>query len=234
MKNSSIEVFIREIIITLIIFIQSWRAEPIVTHKVFLDIDVHGGDKGRIEIGLFGKIVPKTVENFRSLCTCDKGAGKVSGAPLCYRDTKIHRILPNFIIQSGDITHNNGLGGESIYGGNFDDETFFIKHNKLHLVSMANKGPNSNGSQFFINTVKTAWLDGLNVAFGIVLKGIDFVAAIEMLGTNSGIPQFNIVISDCGEIQMWILGEDSCYWKRVYFDSFQLSLYITIHAYLWY
>lgn len=177
-------------------------AKPIVTHKIYLDIDIENSEKGRIIIGLFGNIAPKTVENFRSLCVCDKEFGKYSNKTLCYRGSKFHRILPNFIIQGGDITHNDGRGGESIYGGRFDDETFEIKHNKLHLVSMANNGPNSNGSQFFINTVKTSWLDKRNVAFGIVLEGNDLVTSIEIQGTNSGTPRCNVVIVDSGEIQL--------------------------------
>ena len=106
------------------------------------------------------------------------------------------------MIQGGDFTHGNGVGGESIYGGKFDDETFQMKHNKLNLLSMANSGPNTNGSQFFINTVKTSWLDGKNVVFGMVLEGVDFVEKIEAKGTNSGAPRSKVTIVDSGEISV--------------------------------
>jgi len=173
---------------------------PDVTAEVFLNISIDGRFAGKIIIGLFGKVAPITVDNFIGLCKCNKGIGKLSGKPLCYKGTKIHRIMPNFMIQSGDFTHGNGVGGESIYGGRFKDETFELKHNKRHLVSMANHGPNSNGSQFFINTVKTSWLDNKNVVFGMVLEGFDIVDKLERLGTNSGIPRSEVIISDCGEV----------------------------------
>ncbi|KAL7523481.1 hypothetical protein ACHAXR_000200, partial [Thalassiosira sp. AJA248-18] len=143
-------------------------------------------------IGLFGKTAPKTVENFRSLCACDKGNGKISGKPLCYKGSSFHRIIPNFMIQGGDITENTGVGGESIYGGYFDDETFEVPHNKMYLISMANKGSNTNGSQFFINTVKTSWLDNKNVVFGVVLEGFELVDDIESNGTNGGQPLVDV------------------------------------------
>lgn len=175
---------------------------PEVTHKVYLDVVSSESDpiSGRITIGLFGKKVPKTVENFRSLCVCDKGNGKISGKPLCYEGTTFHRIVPNFMIQGGDITQNNGIGGESIYGGYFEDESFEILHNKLYFLSMANKGPNTNGSQFFINTVKTSWLDHKNVVFGMVLAGFEIVDEIEAVGTNEGRPQVSVTIQASGEL----------------------------------
>jgi len=151
-------------------------------------------------IGLFGTVVPRTVENFRSLCNCNKGLGKLSRKPLCYRGTKIHRVVPNLLIQGGDFSHGNGKGGESIWGGKFEDESFDVPHNKRYLVSMANSGPNSNGSQFFINTVKTSWLDEANVVFGMVLEGTAVVDEIEKLGSNSGTPRGSVVIRDSGEI----------------------------------
>merc|ERR1711957_7812 len=156
--------------------------------------------RGRITIGLFGNTVPKTVENFRSLCACDKGHGKMSGKPLCYEGTTFHRIIPNFMVQGGDITEDNGVGGESIYGGYFHDESFEVLHNKLYLVSMANKGPNTNGSQFFINTVKTSWLDHKNVVFGMVLAGFEIVDEIEAVGSNEGKPQVSVTIKSSGEL----------------------------------
>ncbi|KAL9189632.1 hypothetical protein ACHAXT_009307 [Thalassiosira profunda] len=175
---------------------------PDVTHRVYLDVVISEEEpiKGRITLGLFGDTAPKTVENFRALCACDKGNGEISGKPLCYKGTSFHRIIPNFMIQGGDITENNGVGGESIYGGYFDDESFEVPHNKVYLLNMANKGPNSNGSQFFINTVKTSWLDNKNVVFGMVLAGFDVVDDIEAVGTNSGDPQVNVAIVASGEL----------------------------------
>ncbi|KAL7443455.1 hypothetical protein ACHAXM_012116 [Skeletonema potamos] len=158
--------------------------------------------KGRIELGLFGKVAPKSVENFRSLCACDKGKGKISGKPLCYKGSKFHRIIPNFMIQGGDITEGNGAGGESIYGGYFEDETFEILHDKLYLLNSANKGPDTNGSQFFINTVKTSWLDNKNVVFGMVLKGFEVVDKIELVGTNGGKPEVDVVITSSGVLPL--------------------------------
>ncbi|KAL7531885.1 hypothetical protein ACHAWF_003946, partial [Thalassiosira exigua] len=187
-----------------------FRELPEVTHKVYLDvlIDEEEPIRGRIVIGLFGNAAPKTAENFRSLCACDKGRGEISGKPLCYAGSSFHRIIPNFMIQGGDITEDNGVGGESIYGGYFEDETFEVKHNKLYLVSMANKGPNTNGSQFFINTVKTSWLDGKNVAFGMVLSGFDVVDDIEANGTNPGEPLADAIVESSGELPLESSSED--------------------------
>ncbi|KAL7522833.1 hypothetical protein ACHAWX_007558, partial [Stephanocyclus meneghinianus] len=156
--------------------------------------------RGRITIGLFGKTAPKATENFRSLCACDKGNGKISGKPLCYKGTKFHRIIPNFLIQGGDISYANGVGGESIYGGYFEDESFEVPLNKLYLVSSANKGPDTNGSQFFINTAKASWLDNKNVVFGMVLSGFDIVDEIDAVGTNAGPPIVDVMIESSGEI----------------------------------
>uniref|UniRef100_A0A7S4MW91 Peptidyl-prolyl cis-trans isomerase n=1 Tax=Odontella aurita TaxID=265563 RepID=A0A7S4MW91_9STRA len=182
-----------------------YRKMPKVTHKVYLDVDIEGYDlegSNRIILGLFGEVAPKTTENFRALCACDKGKGKLSEKPLCYKGSDFHRIIPNFMIQAGDFTHGNGVGGESIYGGKFDDETFQVKHNKKFMLSMANSGPNSNGSQFFINTVKTSWLDKTNVAFGLVLDGEEVVKRIERRGTNGGTPQLRVRIIDSGELSV--------------------------------
>jgi peptidylprolyl isomerase len=170
-----------------------------VTNKVFFDITINGTPKGRIVFGLFGGIVPKTVENFRALCTGENGIGK-QGKPLHFKGSTFHRIIPNFMVQGGDFTVGNGTGGESIYGDRFDDENFVAQHSGPGLLSMANAGPNTNGSQFFITLNTTEWLNGRHVVFGKVLEGMEIVKQIEKAGSNTGKPTQTVVIADSGEL----------------------------------
>uniref|UniRef100_A0A5B7C5B5 Peptidyl-prolyl cis-trans isomerase n=1 Tax=Davidia involucrata TaxID=16924 RepID=A0A5B7C5B5_DAVIN len=171
-----------------------------ITHRLFLDVDIDKQRVGRIIIGLYGQVVPKTAENFRALCTGEMGKG-ASGKALHYKGTPFHRIIPGFMIQGGDIVYGNGRGNESIYGGTFPDENFKIKNSHAGVVSMVNSGPDSNGSQFFITTVKASWLDGEHVVFGKVIEGMDTVYAIEGgAGTYSGKPRKKVIIADSGEI----------------------------------
>uniref|UniRef100_A0ACD5ZBD6 Uncharacterized protein n=1 Tax=Avena sativa TaxID=4498 RepID=A0ACD5ZBD6_AVESA len=167
--------------------------------KVFFDMTVGGVPAGRIEMELFANEVPRTAENFRALCTGEKGVGK-SGKPLHYKGSSFHRVIPDFMCQGGDFTKGNGTGGESIYGEKFADERFVKKHTKPGILSMANAGPNTNGSQFFICTVPCAWLDGKHVVFGEVTKGMDVVKAIEKVGSRSGSTAKAVVIADCGQL----------------------------------
>ncbi|KAI9789116.1 MAG: peptidyl-prolyl cis-trans isomerase cpr6 [Peltula sp. TS41687] len=168
--------------------------------RVFFDIQIEGRNAGRIVFELYNDIVPKTAENFRALCTGEKGKGK-AGVPLHYKGSTFHRIIKQFMIQGGDFTQGNGTGGESIYGEKFDDENFEVKHEKPFLLSMANAGPGTNGSQFFITTVPTLHLDDKHVVFGEVLSGKGVVRKIENLPTQSGDkPQKEAKISDCGQL----------------------------------
>ncbi|CAN6828082.1 unnamed protein product [Brassica oleracea] len=171
-----------------------------VTHRVFLDIDIEGQRLGRIVIGLYGNVVPKTVGISLSSSSGEKGKAS-SGKPLHYKGTQFHRIVSGFVVQGGDIIHGDGKGSESTYGGTFPDENFKVKHSHAGVVAMGNTGPDSNGSQFFITTIKATWLEGEHVVFGKVIQGMDNVFAIEGgAGTYSGKPRKKVVIADSGEI----------------------------------
>ncbi|KAF4653859.1 hypothetical protein FOL47_010272 [Perkinsus chesapeaki] len=166
---------------------------------VFFDITIGGSPAGRITFELFADVVPQTAENFRCLCTGEKGTGK-SGKPLHFKGSGFHRIIPKFMCQGGDFTNGNGTGGESIYGSKFKDENFQLKHTGPGVLSMANAGPNTNGSQFFICTEKTSWLDGKHVVFGKVVDGMDVVRKMEGVGSSSGATSQPVVIADCGQL----------------------------------
>uniref|UniRef100_A0AC35UEU8 Peptidyl-prolyl cis-trans isomerase n=1 Tax=Rhabditophanes sp. KR3021 TaxID=114890 RepID=A0AC35UEU8_9BILA len=169
--------------------------------KVFFDIVSNKKPLGRVVMELFNDVTPKTSENFRALCTGEKGVGK-AGVPLHYKGASFHRVIPQFMLQGGDFTRHNGTGGESIYGDKFPDENFKEKHTVKGLLSMANAGPNTNGSQFFITTVPTPWLDGKHVVFGKVIEGYKIVEQIENTKTARGDAPVNpIIIADCGELK---------------------------------
>ncbi len=170
--------------------------------KVFFDVAIGRATHApsRITFELFNDVVPKTAENFRALCTGEKGIGKASGKPLHFKGSAFHRIIPQFMLQGGDFTRANGTGGESIYGMKFPDENFNLKHDQPGLLSMANAGPNTNGSQFFVTTVKCPWLDGKHTVFGKVVEGMEVVRKIEAVGSQSGQPKEQVVIVDCGEV----------------------------------
>ncbi|KAL5476757.1 PPI1_2 [Sanghuangporus weigelae] len=160
--------------------------------NVFFDITINDQPAGRIVFKLFDDVVPKTAKNFRELTTGEHGFG--------FAGSGFHRIIPQFMLQGGDFTRGNGTGGKSIYGEKFQDENFKLKHDRPFLLSMANAGPNTNGSQFFITTVVTSWLDGKHVVFGEVVEGKELVKQIESLGSQSGTPKAKVTIANSGTV----------------------------------
>jgi len=168
--------------------------------RVFFDICINGVATGQVVMELFADIVPKTAENFRCLCTGEKGRGK-SGKPLTFQGSTFHRIIPGFMCQGGDFTNGNGTGGESIYGEKFKDENFKMKHNGEGILSMANSGPNSNGSQFFMCLEAVGHLNGKHVVFGRVISGMEVVRTMEFQGSKDGATKKRVEIRKCGQIK---------------------------------
>jgi peptidylprolyl isomerase len=166
---------------------------------VFFDVSIGDKPAGRIVMEIYADSVPKTAENFRALCTGEKGMGK-SGKPLHFKGSIFHRVIPQFMLQGGDFTHGSGVGGESIYGAKFADENFVHKHTGSGILSMANAGPNTNGSQFFICTVPCPWLDGKHVVFGKVIDGMNVVKAVEAVGSQSGKTSQRVAITNSGQL----------------------------------
>merc|ERR1711908_186903 len=175
---------------------ESTRIHPVLdtmaTVRVFFDVTADGAPVGKVIMERRADVVPKTSENFRALCTGEKGFG--------FKGSSFHRVIPNFMCQGGDFTAGNGTGGKSIYGNKFEDENFSLKHVDPGTLSMANAGPNTNGSQFFICTVKTSWLDGKHVVFGKVVEGFDIIKKMEEQGSQNGKTKSTVTIANSGQL----------------------------------
>jgi cyclophilin family peptidyl-prolyl cis-trans isomerase len=184
---------------------------PLVTSLVYFDVEIGGEAAGRIIMGLYGKRTPKTAENFRALATGEKGFG--------YEGSKFHRVIKDFMIQGGDFTNGDGTGGKSIYGEKFNDENFDAKHKRKGLLSMANAGKNTNGSQFFLTTVPTPHLNGKHVVFGTVLAGYETVQKVEAL--NGTPPSKECKIVKSGELKLEEPFKDASYGDESQFNTFE-------------
>jgi len=174
------------------VFRRQFATVSMARPRCYFDITAGGAPIGRVVMELRADVVPKTAENFRALCTNEKGFG--------FKGSAFHRVIPGFMCQGGDFTRGNGTGGKSIYGEKFADENFNLKHTGPGILSMANAGPNTNGSQFFLCTAKTTWLDGKHVVFGSVVEGMDVVKKVESYGSDSGKTSAKIVIAECGQL----------------------------------
>ena len=181
----------------LFILLHTVLANYAITHKVFLHFTVDNEELGGVLLGLYGDIAPYTALNFKGIAT-GKFTSKATGAALSYKGSEIYRVVPDFIIIGGDITRGDGTGNESIYGKEFEDETFKVKHDRPGILSMYNKGPNTNGSQFIITMAPIPWIDGKNVAFGEVIEGMEVLRVVESLGTKTGKPKKSIRVKECG------------------------------------
>eukprot|EP00199_Chlamydomonas_sp_CCMP681_P002579 CAMPEP_0119108918 /NCGR_PEP_ID=MMETSP1180-20130426/16179_1 /TAXON_ID=3052 ORGANISM="Chlamydomonas cf sp, Strain CCMP681" /NCGR_SAMPLE_ID=MMETSP1180 /ASSEMBLY_ACC=CAM_ASM_000741 /LENGTH=339 /DNA_ID=CAMNT_0007094595 /DNA_START=13 /DNA_END=1032 /DNA_ORIENTATION=- len=177
--------------------LESDKVDLTITDKCFLEVSIGGEPAGKIAVGLFGNMVPRTATNFKELCTGSKGVGTL-GKPLHFQGSSFHRLIPGFMAQGGDITNNDGTGGESIYGPMFEDENFKVKHDEAGFLAMANAGPDTNTSQFYILFGPTPHLDGKHVVFGRVLAGMDVVRRMEACGSPSGTPTAPVSITNCG------------------------------------
>lgn len=178
------------------------RTLPEITHRVFFDITIEGKSAGKITFGLFGNNAPEATENFLALAKCNQGTAKISGQPLCYKGTTLHRVIPNFAWQGGDFTHHDGTGGrETIYGSDGFSANMreLTKFNRPLMLAVAAADKKKAGSQFFVTTVKAQWLTGKHVIFGTVIEGADVAKEIERYGTYGGKPQATITIVECGE-----------------------------------
>ncbi|KAJ9534982.1 hypothetical protein QJQ45_029659, partial [Haematococcus lacustris] len=180
--------------------LESERMDTRVTDRCFLELAVGEQVIGKVAIGLFGNVVPRTAANFKALCTGERGVGEL-GKPLHFKGSSFHRIIPGFMAQGGDITANNGTGGDSIYGPKWEDENFKVKHDEAGLLAMANAGPGTNSSQFYVLFKPAPHLDGKHVVFGKVLGGMNLVRRLEDLGSSSGRPQQPVTITDCGLLE---------------------------------